>query len=234
MSTPQYLMLKAGGARARMSILANAAASTTAPGANLPPSLILADWRAARRETFRTLAPALSAGFNTRNPGTKYETRKPVMVTFEGEQFRNEAWADMADGVRMDHRGWFTDAECSRTYRAFIYSLPHGRFGGGYACRDSGSRVYLLDVFDDVAKAASNADSEAEYFAELEREYSERWDAAQALQDDINDDVKEVRTYIKLRNMPTFEYCRDDARSLLGRIRANRAKLANEYSDIEV
>lgn len=192
------------------------------------------DWRTARAYMHALESAPLSPGFNTRNAGTKYETRTPIMYGFCGPQFRKEEYADKRDDVRTDHSGWYTDADCSATLRTFVFNLPGGRFGGGYADSDTGHRVYLLDVFDDAQDAYSNADSEAEYQAEESKEYSERWDAAHELRDDIDDLMKAARRLYVLRNAGVDDDVRAELSDTIDAIRTKRDTLANDYNDIEV
>lgn len=235
MSTPQYLMLKAGGVRARMSILANAAASTTAPGANMPPSLILADWRAARERTFNESASMadLWQGFNTDDAGNK----TPVWISHAGPQFRNESDASEVDCVRMNHRGWFCDQDQSERCIAIVACLSHGRWLAGYRLTDSGERVYFGKVFDDVTDAAAHADGEAEEYAEKAYEHDVRWCEAGELKEEIADTLRAIRLHFGARNRPDYGYDRTyitDAIAEVREMREMRAKLARDYSDIEV
>lgn len=190
------------------------------------------DWREARAAMHAPESSPLSAGFNTRDCGVRTD-RTPVMVGFCDPQFRREQWADKAEGVRMDHRGWYADADCSETLRAFVFNLPHGRFGCGYANSGTGERVYLLEVHSDVSDAASSADNEAERIAEDMKEYSERWADAHELQDDIKQKEKEVREGYALRNMAQFEYIREEVRSDIEKLRNLRKRMADEFADVE-
>lgn len=192
------------------------------------------NWRSYRENMHAPESRPLWPGFNTRNADTKHETRRPVMVTHSGEQFRREQWADEAEGVRIDHGGWYSDADCSRTLRAFVFPLSHGRWACGYADSDSGERVYYPCVFDEVRDAASFADSEAQYYAEAEKEHCERWQAARELADDIAEKKETCRRLFALRHVLGFEDCRDELRDELDAIREKQNELATNYSDIEV
>lgn len=190
------------------------------------------DWRTAREKMSEPEVSALSPGFNARHAGTKYETRKPVMYGFCGPQFRKEVWADECDDVLMNHRGWFTDEDCSRTLRAFVYYLPHGRFGCGYADDSTGQRVYLLGVYTTVRAAASDADHEAQHYAEEEQQYNIRWNKAHALRQDETDAQDRLRCYLNNRN-DTRTAGRELARMELSNLRDIRKELA-DYADIEI
>jgi len=189
------------------------------------------DWRKAREAMHAPESRPLWPGFNSRNSGTKYETRRPVMVTHSGEQFKGEQWADEAEGVRIDHRGWFSDADCSRTLRAFVFPLSRGRFGCGYADSDSGERVYYPCVFGEVRDAARFADSEAQYYAEAEQEYSQRYQAAQDARREVAESETRLRAYLSARNDSRTE-ARELARMELDNLRGFR-KDAAQYNDID-
>jgi hypothetical protein len=234
-NVPQYLNLSLrGGAPARLCMLKNAAAYTNAPDVNLPPSRRFADWRAAREATLTDTGPALSAGYNTENAGTPYEKRTPVYVAFCGDHFRDERHADDIDGAGIDHRGWFADADCSNTVRGLVGRLSHGRFVAGYSVKDNGEHVYLCEVFDDEREAARTADRAAELYADAEREYSERWQAAQELAERITARKSRVSELFALRNHPRHrDTARDELAEVCAIIRKMRAELADDYADIE-
>lgn len=195
------------------------------------------DWRTARDKQHAPDVSALSPGYNSRpGYGFKPEQRTPVMVTFNGPQFRNECYVDEHKDTRClyDHQGWYTDAYCSATLRAFVYDLPHGRFGCGYADSDTGERVYYLRVFDNVRDAASFADSEAQHYAEQEKEYNERWHAAREIVDEIEEEKPNMRRLYALRNHPELgQDCRDELSLAIEVTRNLRDKLATEYKDVE-
>ena len=201
---------------------------------NLAASLISKDWRDVRGKMSTPEGSALSQGFNTENPGTPYERRRPVWVTFNGAQFRDEEFIDKWEDVRIDHTGWFSDADCSRTVRGIVARLTHGRYLAGYYSNDNGERVYLAGVYDDVRTAASAADNEAQRIAEDEKEYSERWDAAHELDRDIKECAVEVARLFAVRNHRTLG---DDAREALAcavdNLRGMRERRNTEFSDIE-
>jgi hypothetical protein len=201
---------------------------------NLAESYTSKDWRTARAYMHAPDTSALSQGFNTENPGTPYERRRPVWTTFCGTQFRDEEFADKWDDVRIDHSGWFSDADCSRTVRGVVARLTHGRYLAGYYSSDNGERVYLAGVYDDVRTAADAADNEARRIAEDEREYSERWDAAHELDRDIKECAVEVARLFAIRNHRTLG---EDAREALAhaveKLREMRERRNAEFSDIE-
>jgi len=235
MSTPQYLMLKAGGVRARMSILGNAAALSNAPDRHNPPSLRHANWREARQKTFRTVEQPLSQGFDTKNYGTKYEKRTPIWSTFSGPQFRNETDAHEHLYVCMAHQGWYCDVDCSERCIAIVACLPHGRYMAGYRLTDSGERVYFAQVFGTPDEAANFADGIAKEYAETEYDYNRRWNEAQELNDEINSAIEEVSEKFALRNHPRFKLTmREKVRALVAAVRKMQTRMESEYSDVEI
>lgn len=191
-------------------------------------------WRVSRANMHAPDVSPLSPGFNTENSGTRYETRTPVMYGFSNGHMRRETWADEVEYSSITHRGWYTDADCSRTLRAFVFNLPYDRFGCGYSDIEAGHTVYLLKVFDSARDAAQWGDDEARRVAEVEREYNERWHAARELQDDITARKKEIARMFALRNHPTLgDDARTDLVDYLGELRTMCDRLANDYNDVE-
>lgn len=233
---PQYLDLtKKGGAAARLVILRNTAAHSNAPDVNSPPSRRLADWRAARKDTFLTDNDELSQGFNTKYAGSQYEKRMPVWSTFSAfSPFRREQFIDELDSVNIDHRGWFTDADCSRTLRGLVAYLSGGRFVAGYANSDTGEKVYFCKVFDCEKEAAWFADAEAKQLAEDEQAHDERYQAAQDLDHEISEVSRNVARMFKLRHTDGFDSAADyrELEDGIAELRTLKDKRA-EYNDIE-
>lgn len=233
---PQYLDLtKKGGAPARLCILRNKAAHSNAPDSTLPPSRRFADWRAARTSTLLTDCDSFGAGYNTENAGTKYEKKIPVWYTHGGAVFRDERYADDIEGAHIDHTGWFADVDCSNKVRGIVGRLSHGRFIAGYAVSDTGERVYFAQVFTDESDAATHADKEAEKYAETEREYSERYQAAQDLDHEISEVSRNVARMFKLRHTDGFDSAADyrELEDGIAELRTLKDKRA-EYNDIEL
>jgi hypothetical protein len=202
---------------------------------SLAPVYAAGTWQAAREKMHAPDVSALSPGFNSKDYGVR-EDRYPVMVTHSGPQFRAEQWADECEeaGRTVEHSGWYSDADCSRTLRAFVFRLSRGRWGCGYADSDSGERVYLLEVHPDARSAARSADHEAQHYAEEEKEHNERWHAAQDLRDKIKESLYEIGRLFALRNHPRYGHdSRLDLMEEAQEVRNARAKLANDYADID-
>jgi hypothetical protein len=229
---PQYLNLKAG-ARSRLVQLKNAAAYTNAPDVLLPPSLRFSDWRAARVETFRTLSPELSQGFNSSNGDAGPKT--PVWYSHAGEIFRDEQNADRvarrAGSRSIEHTGWFVDSHQEGTIRGIVARLSHGRFIAGTLSSENDERVYFDAVYTDALEAAQAADSEAQHAAEREREYNDRRDAAQDLATEIAETEREIAELFPMRH---HARARRELVAAVETLRTKRAELENEYSDIEL
>ena len=175
-------------------------------------------WRTARDTTmgeYESYFGNLSAGFNG-------STR--VWYSHAGEYFRNER--DAYKG-----RGYYADADGNTVINGIVASLPHGRFIAGYSNSDTGERVYFDQLFDDSADAARMADEHARVTAEQEREYQERWRAAQELSDAEQEALKQVKRLWSARHN---EAVRELIRSCITTARDSREQLTNEYSDIEV
>jgi hypothetical protein len=188
----------------------------------------LATWRDARQWTFgnwRAAFGELAQGFN----GEGY-ARKAIWYAHTGEQFRNERDANDIDGAR-GYAGWFTDAYGDEKAIGIVGMLTHGRYVAGYRWTSNDERVYFDEVFSDEVDAAKYADQCAESFAEKERDYSEQWQAARALEDATEDALTRLRECIALRHVQCMQYVRDEARGLVETIRANREKLRTDYKD---
>lgn len=229
MNAPRYLQLNAGGTFGRMVALRAIVAESTR--GNRPPSHAIADWRAARQYTFNNWADAHGALSQGRNTDPRDGVTHPIWYCHTGEQFRNETFVDRLDDVSIDHRGWYANADCSETLRAFVFNLPHGRFGCGYANSDTGERVYLNEVHDNVKDAAASADHEAEHEAEDAKAYDERWQEKGRLQDEEQESVERLRCFLLGRN-DSRTAGRELARMEISNLREWREKLI-DFADVE-
>lgn len=93
----------------------------------------------------------------------------------------------------IEHDGWFTDDQMDNTLRPRVWRLTHGRMVAGYDA--SAWDTVRLDrvVYDDEREAWRAADAMAEHDAERERDYSERWSAAQRVADERSEKREAMR-----------------------------------------
>lgn len=161
------------------------------------------------------------------SPGRQGDRR--IWYAHTGQQFPREKYAD--EIIDILHTGWYTDINCFETARGIVVALPRGRFLAGYEWSENGERVYFADIYASAEEAARAADSEAACFAEQAREYDARYQEARRLEDEIDDNLSRLRECLALRNRPCFAHLRDEARELMGKIRAARAVLDAEYAD---
>lgn len=206
----RYLNL-AIGAKRRLEILR----SNAAPNASA--------WRKVRYATFVS-HDGLAHGLNGKSP---------IWHAF-GPVFNRQTWCDEVAEARIGHTGWFVDNFQDNKYRGFVIALPHGRFLSGYVCSDSGEHVYFSDLFDDAKEAARFADGRAEWYAGEEREYQERWQEAQDLNEALSEAFTRLRECLVLRHKKCMTYVRDEIGELTDSIRTMRAKLATDFADIEI
>ena len=152
-----------------------------------------------------------------------------VWYTHDESPLRRVKFAD--ECVRISHTGWFTDTHQDGKARGIVASLPHGRFIAGYRWSDNGETVYFSEIFTDESDAARMADEHARVFAEQSMEDSERFDAAQNLEIDIEDAMQRLRECLVLRHTECMHYVRDEISELLETIRGNRELLRTEYAN---
>lgn len=227
---PRYLNLNIT-ARGRMAAL-KAAADKLNAGHNVRKASGNTEpytWRDVRYSGFHNVQQfccTLSSGM---------DGNRPIYYTHCGQQFPREIFADEYHtecGTQLvEHTGWFADAYCSNTVRGLVVALPHGRFMAGYYQSDNGERVYYPEIYDCIRDAVYAADGHAEDQAEIEREYSERWNAARELEEEIEEKVNRLRECIALRNNPCFNHLRSEVYDLIERIREIRESLKTEYAD---
>ena len=209
-----YLNLKIGAAR-RLGFLRNAAKRHNEKF----PSGIAATWRTVRYATLKGTGD-LHQGMNG---------GAPIWYAHTGAAFPRETYADLcAEGP--DHRGWFTDVDCTTKARGIVVRLPHGKFLAGYEGDDNGERVYFPELFDDEDEAARRADSHAESFADDCREHDAKYREAQNLQTEAEDMAHQLAEKLALRNNPRFPDAREEARELLTELRELRQRLRDEFA----
>jgi len=216
----QAYQLKAGGTRARMAILRMVAADS-ANNANELTRLHPGDWRKAR---VTTLA-GYEAYFGTLSQGRNEYV--PIWYSFLEGNFRRETTC--AELLGRDYQGYYAD-DMGTTISGIVASLTHGRFVAGYEVSDTAERVYFGKVFDDEYECARYADGLAESAAEKEREYNDRWRAAQKLNDATQEARESIRELWSARHNRAV---RKLIHEHVTTVRDSREQLRNEYSDIE-
>jgi hypothetical protein len=141
-------------------------------------------------------------------------------------------WADDINGAGIHHNGWFCDEFGDNTIRGIVVRLTHGRMLAGWSMGESmASSIDCDEIFTDDVEAAHHADGLAESLAEKEREYQERWRAAQELSDAAQDAQEQIRRLWSARHN---EAVRELIRACIVTARDSREQLINEYSDMEV
>lgn len=155
------------------------------------------DWKRARAYSHGSYAAAhglLSQG--SEGPG------RPIWYTHGGSEFRNERQA--REIVSRLPLGWYTDVDACDTATGIVAGLSHGRYIAGYLWTSNGERVYFPRVYDDERDAAYAADSHAEQFADSAREDSERFNAMQLAEFDVENKTLELQKAIALRHRAKF------------------------------
>lgn len=190
-------------------------------------------WRDARSVTFSTLEPFFSDGINDAG-GVR--GRVPVLVSFEHPDYYGwrMTFADEVEHSAVDHTGWFTDEDCTRTLRGLVIRLPRGRFLAGYYSNDNGEYVIFREVFDSIRDAAQYGDKQAERLADDERDHNRRFHEAHDMQsrlDDIRERLAELQVLIESGRFEDDRYEREAAR-LTDEAANITDKLNDEYSDV--
>lgn len=223
-----YLNLKAGAPQRLRRLRRNAEETDKKHPKDKPRT-----WRDVRYANLRT-TESLSGGWNSTDNGPLAPKRQ-IWYTQSGQFFKREEFVDEVEGSRIDHRGWFSDADCDNTYRGIVVKLPHGRFLAGYYMSDNGERVYFDTIYTDINDAINEADSEAQRLAEDEKEYNERWREARDLQDECEEIMKRIEELWALRHHPKLgESSGEELREKLEELREKRNKLATDYKDVDL
>lgn len=145
---------------------------------------------------------------------------------------RRVEYADDISGAGIRHNGWFCDEFGGETIRGIVVRLTHGRMLAGWSMGEGMcASIECDEVFTDEIEAARYADGLAESAAESEREYQERWRAAQELSDAAQEAQEQISRLWSARHN---EAVRELIRSCIITARDSREQLRNEYSDIEV
>lgn len=135
-------------------------------------------WRNVRGSTLKGFSAYFGTSCRGFNPGVRKGESIPVLTSFEAASLpvRDVRFADEMESAQIEHSGWYADSEgCGDRgiIRGIVARLPRGRFLSGYHWSDNGEYVLFVgqgQVFDDERDAASNADHEAERYAELCRD----------------------------------------------------------------
>ena len=174
------------------------------------------------------LGKTVDAGFNNKE------------TVFCGFSIDSQAAHDI---VRIEHTGWYTNddgttaKDGSGKAWGTVAALPampgfsEGRFLAGYHWGDNGGTVLWPELYSDKKDAADMADEHARVFAELQREDSAKFNAARALETDIEDGLTRLRECIALRHKVCMDYVRDEIVDLCATIRDKRETLRTRYAD---
>ncbi len=163
---------------------------------------------------------------------------RPVLSCFDESSLpvRSIKFADeMPDAYRIDHKGWFADADGHGdrgTIRGIVAFLPHGRMLAGYYWSDNGEYVLFTDeVFTDARDAVISADHVAEKYADICREDDEKWQRVGRAETAVEDAAEELRDAWVLRRMGRRDS--DDVRELVQKLREAREELRAVTADYE-
>lgn len=160
-------------------------------------------------------------------------------------------WQDCDEvNSRINHRGWYCDSEGRECARGIVVRLPHGRFMPGYRTTDAGEIVVYAEILDNDSEAAWRADRIAELYAEDAREYAAQWEAAQALQNTIDEQVSEIvslreqhsiaiiarkmsrKEVVTMKRDALARRLRHQASQLVESLRDNRQKMARDFAGV--
>lgn len=218
---PLYLHLGVAGAYYRLHVLRSTVAEAKARKPALPPSMIPADWREARRYGFHNWAAAHAAMAQGTN-GDGW-SKEPIWYTHCGEYFRDER--DACKVYDRLPRGWYTNMDDRETACGIVARLPHGRFLAGYRWTSNDERVWFGQVYDDEKEAALAADNHAERFANMAREDDAAFQEAAELDMQRDELGTRVRELIVLRNVACMSYARNELRRAIASLREVREEL---------
>lgn len=206
-ATIQAYQLNKGGTPARMAILRTIAADSVNnrnPYARLQPG----DWRKARSYKLNSYESV----YGMLGQGSYNKTA--VWYSHNGAEFRNER--DVHTINRHLYHGWYTDTDTQETAIGIVSGLSHGRFIAGYRWTSNDERIYFPEVFTDETGAARMADEHARVFAESAQEHSERFDAMQKAEIDMETAIETLRDCLVLRHAcrRDSEDCQDAVQSV--------------------
>ena len=82
-------------------------------------------------------------------------------------------WAD--EVIRLGHKGWYSNEDCSEEIRGLVFRLPRSRgFLAGWSMGEGMASSLDYDIHHTIEEAARAADGMAESTAEEQREYEEQ------------------------------------------------------------
>lgn len=222
MSYPNYLNLRAGAKMRLYRLKQEAARINAMPHRKDSPPLT---WRDVRYSGFHNAAAncaTLSRGMNGVRP-VYYAHSK------DGE-FPREQFVDEIDNY-FNHKGWYTDIEPQETARGIVVKLPHEQYLAGYHWSENDERVYFPEIYNCLGSAIRRADSEAEDFAGICRDDSQKHHEAMALESKLESSLERLRECLALRNHSCFSDLREEARRIVENVREWRETLKTEYPD---
>jgi hypothetical protein len=228
MNAPTYLDLRIG-ARMRLAHLRGIATQVNTRAAPSKQQT----WRDARRYGFgnwRAAYCALSQGFNGDG-----KNKIAIWYSHVGPEFRAERYAyecrEASRSVR-NNRGYFTREDYSALMRGIVGNLSHGRYISGYEDSDNGERVYFPSVHASEGEAADMADEHARIAGESAMEWDIRFNAAQALEGEIEEAQSRLCECFALRHKPKFAHLRAELLDLVQTIRDKREELARDFAGV--
>lgn len=139
----------------------------------------------------------------------------------------------------IEHNGWFTDDMQDNTFRPRVWRLTRGRMIAGYDASAWDTVVIGRVAYDDEREAWRAADEMAERDAEQERDYSERWQAAQRVADELEEKREKLRAahgearrlVTVLRDLPQTAASRATICGMIRECRERMAEALQEMAD---
>lgn len=177
-------------------------------------------WRECRFANFKS--PGNCQGFNDKTP-VWYFTSQSVPV-------RNIKKAHDFDNIA--HTGYYCDIFQDDKAFGIIGALSHGRFIAGYQLTMNDEHVFFPGVFTDEIEATRISDEHARVIAEQEMEYSQKYNDAQNLDCQINDNLQRLRECIVLRNKKCMYYVREEISDLIEKIKSDKQTLESDYAGV--
>lgn len=139
--------------------------------------------------------------------------------------------------IRLGHTGWYTN-DFGDLCNGIVVTLPpmpgfsEGRFMAGYYLTDNGETVVNPELYADKYSAVMDADRMAERYAEVEREYQEKWQAAREIEDKIEESEKRLIECIALRHKKCMGYIRAEIVRICEKLRDLRRELKTDYAGV--